>query len=25
MAQDFGLLQDMLPSFVHSNGGNIQP
>ena len=26
MAQDFGLLQDMLPPpFVHSNGGNIQP
>jgi hypothetical protein len=27
MAQDFGLLQDMMmPSFVHSrNGGNIQP
>lgn len=25
MAQDFGLLQDMLPSFIHSNGGgNIQ-
>ncbi|CAD6230458.1 unnamed protein product [Miscanthus lutarioriparius] len=24
MAQDFGLLQDMLPSFVHNNGGNIQ-
>ncbi|XP_062217417.1 WRKY transcription factor 71 [Phragmites australis] len=25
MAQDFGLLQDMLPSFVHINGRNIQP
>ncbi|OEL24998.1 putative WRKY transcription factor 71 [Dichanthelium oligosanthes] len=26
MAQDFGLLQDMLPPFVHSTGGgNIQP
>ncbi|CAO1948393.1 unnamed protein product [Urochloa humidicola] len=27
MAQDFGLLQDMLPPppFVHSSGGNIQP